>query len=140
VVFLGFSIIAKTAIQKTPAIGINVRTILQPNVYYTCPAGKVARVKGSVICTGRGAAAEARFLINGVIKLRWVANVNIGGSAISHSNNSQIQFGLTTLNTPINVLKEFEFTLNAGEDFSTDQSSGTNAEFNVNAEVTESPA
>jgi len=140
VVFLGFSIIAKTALQKNPTIGINVRTILQPNTYYTCPAGKVATVKGRVVCTGLGAAAEARFLIDGVITYRWQAN-NTGISLVLVDNTSQIQQQNSTLvDPPINTYREFQFTLNAGESFSTDQSSGTNAEFNVFAEVTENPA
>jgi len=140
VVFLGFNIIAKTAIQKNPEIGINVRTILQPNVYYTCPAGKVAKVKGEVTCTGLGAAAQARFLINGTIAFRWGTTgvfINItapDGTALIHDNNNNPFF------TPLNVFRMFDFTLNAGEDFSTDQSSGTNSEFNVFAQVVESPA
>ncbi len=138
---MGFNIIAKTAIQKTPALGINVRTILQPNIYYTCPAGKVAKVKGRVTCTGTGAAAEAHFLIDGTITYRWK---NLGGGYVQNvipDNTAHAFNSIGTDNeTPTGVFKDFEFTLNAGEDFSTDQTSGTNAEFNVFAEVTESPA
>jgi len=140
VVFLGFSITAKTAIQKTPAIGINTRVVLQPNVYYTCPAGQVAKVKGRVVCTGLGAASEARFLINGTITYRWVGNNTAVAISIPDSTSQIQQQNSSRVNPPINVYREFDFTLNAGEDFSTDQNSGTNSEFNVFAEITESPA
>jgi len=140
VVFLGFNIIAKTAIQKNPEIGINVRVVLQPNTYYTCPAGKVAKVKGEVTCTGLGAASQARFNINGTIAFRWgVTGVFINitapdGTALIHDNNNN------PFQTPLNVFRFFDFTLNAGEDFSTSQNSGTNSEFNVFATIIESPA
>jgi len=141
VVFLGFNIIAKTAIQKSPDIGINTRTVLQPNIYYTCPAGKVAKVKGRVTCTGTGAAAQGRFLIDGTITYRWENQVNpainmplVNDTDLFYSANQGLR------KTLINTYMTFEFTLNAGEDFSTDQDSGTNAEFNVFAEITESPA
>jgi len=140
VVFLGFNIIAKTAIQKNPAIGINLRTLVQPHIYYTCPAGKVARVKGKVTCTNTGAAAEGRFLIDGTIAYRWESAV-LNANNVPLVDDTAIWFaGFNQNFTLINVFRIFDFTLNAGEDFSTDQSSGTNAEFNVFAEITESPA
>jgi len=141
VVFLGFSIIAKTAIQKNPAIGININTTLQPHIYYTCPAGKVAKVKGRVTCVSTGAAAEGRFLVGTVIQNRWQSSV--GSSRTQAQVLDTFQFaddGFVDRVTAINTFMTFEFTLNAGENFSTDQSSGTNAQFKVFAEVLESPA
>jgi len=141
VVFLGFSIIAKTAIQKTPDLGINVRIVLQPHTYYTCPAGKVARVQGRVTCTNTGAAAEARFLVNGVITNRWQNSV--GSSRTQAQVLDTFQFaddGFVDRVTAINTYMTFDFILNAGESFSSDQNAGTNAEFNVFAKVTESPS
>jgi len=140
VVFLGFSIIAKTAIQKSPVIGINTRVVIQPNVYYTCPAGKVARVKGHVVCTGLGAAAQARFLINGVIVYRWESFILNQADTTVQNTEFQVNTVGTKNETPVGGYRTFDFTLNAGEDFSTGQSSGTNSEFNVFAVIEESPA
>jgi len=141
VVFLGFSIIAKTAIQKNPSIGININTTLQPHVYYTCPAGKVAKVKGTVSCISTGAGAEGRFLIDGVITYRWVL-VPGGGSNYFFPRDLDTWKDVAGVlrNAPINTFRSFEFTLNAGEDFNTDQDAGTNAQFKVFAEIVENPA
>jgi len=68
-------IIAKNSQQKSPATEINGRVVLQPNVWYTCPTGKVATVKGKVTCTGLGAASQARCSVAGIIKYRWEAIV-----------------------------------------------------------------
>jgi len=140
VVFLGFSIIAKTAIQKSPAIAINVITLLQPNVYYTCPAGKVAHVKGTVTCRFQGAGNEMRFNIAGDIVARWQPAIPAGGGTATWSDGSLLQISAGTHIPPVNTLRKFDFWLNAGEDFSTSQDSGTNAEFVVNMVVEESPA
>jgi len=140
VVFLGFNIIAKTAIQKSNVVAINIRTIIQPNIYYTCPAGKVATVKGQVKCTGTGAASEARFVVAGIIKIRWRTG-GIGANVVvtAPSTPTLIQ-NAVVFDLPVNIEMPIEFALAAGENFETTQNSGTNAEFNVYAEVTESPA
>jgi len=133
-------IIAKNFQQKSPSVSINVRTVLQPNVYYTCPAGKVATVKGRVTCTGLGAASEGRFIVNSTIMYRWQGggtpiNVSVADAAAGYFDNFA-----AFKHTPLNVYRIFELTLEAGETISTDQNAGTNAEFNVFAEVVELPA
>ncbi len=114
-----------------PEFEINDRVVLQPNTWYTCPTDKKARVKGRVQCTGRGAAATADFIAAGVIMFRWVAGAAIGDYLENPRNLSTVNGG---------QFAEFEVDLAAGDTIVTDQSSGTNAEFNVWACVKESPA
>jgi len=113
-----------------PEFEINDRVVLQPNTWYTCPAGKKARVKGSVQCTGRGAAATADFIAAGVVMFRWVAGTASEGWEKSPRN----------LNDAVDEFALFEVDLAAGDTIVTDQDAGTNAEFNVWACVKESPA
>jgi len=128
---LVFSITAKNASQKSPMIEINGREIVQPHIWYTCPTGKVANVKGSVQCTGRGAAANASFQINGITVYTWDrATIHVA------DYTEQPRF-LTTLGAQMAL---FDIVLSAGQTIGTVQNTGTNAEFNVFAEVTELPA
>jgi len=115
-----------------PEFEINDRVVLQPNTWYTCPAGKKARVKGSVQCTGRGAAATADFIAAGVVMFRWNKSTAPVGDYLEAPR------GLTTQDG--GQFAEFEVDLAAGDTIVTDQNSGTNAEFNVWACVKESPA
>ena len=123
-----FGLFAKNTSQKIPARAINTRTVLQPVTHYTCPAGQKAHCKGRVQCTGRGAAASADFLVAGTVMYRWTASVATIDYSISPRDLRVGQFAL------------FEFDLLAGETIVTDQNTGTNAEFNLWMEVTESPA
>lgn len=121
-----------SGVQKIPEFEINDRIVLQPHVWYTCPAGKKAKVKGVVQCTSRGAAADADFNVAGVLLYRWA-----GAGAIT----TDYIDGPRTLST-INGGQQafFEFDLSAGDIIETDQNVGTNAEFNVLAKVQETPA
>jgi len=132
---------SRTQVSTLVETSLNGRVVLQPNTWYTCPAGKKAIVKGRVTCTGTGAAAEARFSIAGVIMFRFavfggnVAQVFPDGTA-NYTNTTP-----TVINsTPLNVFREFETTLAAGETIITSQDSGTNAEFNLFGSVKELPA
>jgi len=125
-------IISRNQIQKIPTVEINGRVVLQPNTWYTCPTGKKAIVKGSVQCTGLGAAADASFEAAGVVQFRWDQSGSSTGSYIDGPR------GLTTADG--GQFAFFEIELAAGEFIRTIQNTGTNAEFNVWASVLETPA
>jgi len=140
VVFLGFNIIAKTAIQKENVFSINLRTTVQPTTYYTCPAGKVARVKGIVRCDDRGAAGVTTLEIAGINYCEWdkatVFQPSTQGMGWDYSKyNPQ---NLTTFGGGQGAT--VNHVLNAGDSILTKQSSGSNASFEVFLEITESPA
>lgn len=119
--------------QKIPEFDINDRIVLQPHTWYTCPAGKKAIVKGNVKCTGRGAAAVARFEAAGIRLFEWdTAMFPANGEnyidtpdTLSTGNGGQTAF--------------FDFELSAGDIVETTQDAGTNAEFEVFAKVQETP-
>lgn len=104
---------------------------MQPHTWYTCPTGKVAKVKGQVQCTSRGAAATADFLAAGVVMFRW----DTAGQHTFGENYLTAPRGLSTANGGEFAL--FEIELSAGETILTDQNTGTNAEFNLWATVVE---
>jgi len=125
-------VISRNQVQKIPTIEINGRVVLQPNTWYTCPAGKKAIVKGSVQCTGLGTAADASFESAGVVQFRWDQSGAVTGSYID------VPRGLTVADG--GQFAFFEIELIATEFIRTIQNSGTNAEFNVWATVLETPA
>jgi len=140
VVFLGFNIFAKNVIQKTPVFSINLRTTVQPTTYYTCPAGKVATVKGLVRCDDRGAAANATLEIAGINYCVWDNNL------VKQPSTQGMGWDYSKFR-PDNLTTQgggqgctVDFVLNAGEAVITKQNSGTNASFDVFLEITESPA
>jgi len=120
-----------SGVQKIPQFEINDRIVLQPHTWYTCPAGKKAIVKGRVQCTGRGAAAVANFEAAGVVMYAWTSassgttNADIIPRSLRTGGGGQFAF--------------FEVELSAGEIIETTQDTGTNAEFNVWADVQETP-
>jgi len=133
-------IVAKNTQQKSPAIAINIRTLIQPHVYYTCPVGKIAKVTGKVGCTFRGAATESRFNFAGIIMFAWVTAAK---KTVVPAQDVGGEFGI---NEPRNMTTfgggqygRIDDTLMAGELISTSQNSGTNSEFNVFLEITELP-
>lgn len=115
--------------QKIPEFEINDRIVVQPHTWYTCPAGKKAIVKGSVQCTGRGAAANAVFNAAGEIMFVWDNALN---AVLSYIDTPR---GLST--TLGGQFAFFEVELSAGDIIETTQNVGTNAEFNVWAKVQE---
>lgn len=130
---LGFSIIPKTGIQQQIKIPITGREILQPFTWYTCPAGKRAICKGNVKCTGRGAAAVARYEQAGIRAFEWVRVTNPDAN---FTYLTAPDF-LTTANGGQTAL--FDVELAAGETIITTQDAGTNAEFELFMEVEELP-
>jgi len=129
-------IISRNQIQRIAELEINDRIVLQPNTWYTCPTGKKAIVKGSVVCTGRGAAATADLDIAGITFFRWDTNAAIPASSSQDYINSPL--GLTTAEG--GQMAFFEVQLSAGDTIETNQNTGTNAEFNLFAKVLETPA
>jgi len=124
-------IISRNISQKIPSFEINDRVVLQPHVWYVCPTGKKAIVKGRIACTGTGAAANADLLIAGQIMYRWLT----AGAFIQSYIDAP-----RTLGAGVSQMALFEFELSAGDEMETVQNTGTNAEFNVWAEVIETDA
>ena len=120
--------VARNATQKFPEIEINDRIVLQPHVWYTCPAGKKAIVKGRVQCTGTGAAAQANFNVGGLIMFRWIP------AAFTQNWEDSPR----TLSDSAEQFAFFDVEISAGETIETTQDVGTNAEFNLWAKVQES--
>jgi len=109
-------VISRNSTQVIATTEINTRLVGATLIFYTCPTGKKAIIKGSSVCTGLGAAANVRLEADAVQILRWDA--------------TQV----------INVAKPFDVQLAAGETLAKAQDSGTNGEVNVNAKVQETPA
>jgi len=127
-------IISRNQSQKIQSFEINGRVVLQPNTWYTCPTGKKAIVKGSVSCTGLGAAATTTFTVASIIMFTWnKATVNV-----PERNYIQTPDALSTADGGQTAF--FEVELSAGETIVTDQNTGTNSEFNVFASVIETDA
>lgn len=125
-------IVSRNQAQKIQSFEINDRVVLQPNTWYTCPTGKKAIVKGSVLCTGLGAAGSAQFVVAGVTMYDWVRTTAVVGDYIDSPRD------LTTINGGQSAL--FDVEISAGETIVTQQNTGTNAEFNIFATVTETDA
>jgi len=127
---------ASNQVQKIPEFEINDRIVLQPHTWYTCPAGKKAIVKGSVVCTGRGAAATADFDVAGITMFRW----DRSGALASGAPENYIETPLILTTGSGGQTAFFDVELSAGDTIETNQNTGTNAEFNVFAKVQETAA
>jgi len=108
-------IISRNQVQKT-----NKRTLFQqdtashPITYYTCPAGKIAIIKGTWICDDTGAAAVVDLISAGIS----IAEVQATGGGTDINIPQDLAEGL---------LFPFEANLAATETLVTAQDSGTNA-------------
>jgi len=133
--------VSTNSVSTIPTVPITPRrTVVQPTTWYTCPAGKKAIVKGKVTCTNTGAGAEGRFVAGGVTMFRFGAFAGNVAQVFPDDTASYTNTTPTVFNrTPLDVFRIFEVQLAAGETIQTTQDSGTNAEFNVFAEVQESP-
>lgn len=124
-------IISRNQSQKLSGIAINQRdTSGHPITYYTCPAGQKARCKGTIVCTGTGAAATVDLVVAGEIMFRWI----VGGFVASYLDAPR------TLGTTNDQAAQFDFFLAAGETVVSAQNTGSNAEVNMFMVVEESPA
>jgi len=118
-------VISRNQIQKT-----NKRVLpftqdnTQPTTWYTCPANKIAIIKGQCVCTDTGAAATADLDVAGISIAEWQAS---GGG--------------TDPNLPQDLIKDFlyqfDIQLDSGETLVTSQSSGSNANFKLGAVIEE---
>jgi len=123
-------IISRNQIQKIPTIALNVRKVLSGGTdgdFYTCPTGKKAIIKGFAVCTGVGAATTVDLNVAGVSIAEWQ-------SAAGQTDPFRPQ------DMALLVQFNFEVQLDAGDILQYSQSSGTNAEMNINAEILETPA
>lgn len=118
--------VARNQTQKIPTEPINDRVVVQPNTWYTCPAGKKAIVKGSATCTSTGAAANTTLQAN-AIPIKVCLAVGGGTNPWDRDIAPDITFN-------------FEVQLAAGQILNTIQNAGVNAEWEMQAEITESPA
>lgn len=50
-------VISRNQVQVSNKRALSSNDVLQPVVYYTCPAGKIAVIKGTWLCDDTGAAA-----------------------------------------------------------------------------------
>jgi len=127
--------VSTNAVSTIPETPIIQNTVLTPTIFYTCPAGKKAKITGFVRCVDRGAAANASFEAGGVVLFIW------NTAAVQNTlQNSYITTPeqLTTALGGQNAF--FEVTLIAGQTIRGIQNSGTNSQFKINAKVQESPA
>jgi len=72
---------------------------------------------------------------------RWTGSAITGaGNAIQDDTAIYFRLNQSQTLTPLNVYRNFEVELQAGETIQTTQDAGTNAEFNIFSEVLELPA
>ena len=117
----------RNAIQTITEQQILDVIVVQPHIWYTCPAGKKAIVEGTCVCQNAGAAATL--------------DLNFAG--VSHAE-CQAAGGRNDDNIPqdlaIGVKFTFKVELAAGETMQTSQNAGTNGNFLLNAFAREAPA
>jgi len=132
-------VISRNQAQRISSRAINDRVVLQPETWYTCPAGKKAHVEGSFVCTGLGAAAEAHVIIATIITNRWIAATATPSMPIPRGMTAYYDAANNLVDPPIGTEQLIDVDLAAGETIVTDQDSGTNSEFNGFLKVTETP-
>jgi len=132
------SLTSRTQVSALVEVSLNARVVLQPHTWYTCPTGKKAIITGRAQCTSRGAAANTGIFFSGVEMFRY----DSAGAKESFPSLLGWEFTPRHLTTALNG--EFCFfndvELAAGEIMQTTQNSGTNAAWNVWANVKELPA
>jgi len=118
-------IISRNQVQKT-----NQRVIERgdtsgyPLTYYTCPAGKIAKIKGTWICNDTGAAATVDLNVAGTS----YAEVQASGGGTDPNIPQDLAEGL---------LFKFEIQINATETLACSQNTGTNANTRLNIVIEE---
>jgi len=117
-------VIPRNQQQRTNKRQLFSNDVLQPVVYYTCPAGKVAIIKGTWLCDDTGAAATVDLNAAGVS----IAEVQASGGGTDPNIPQDLAEGL---------LFTFEVTLAATETLGVTQNTGTNANTTINAVIEE---
>jgi len=129
---------SRTQVSALVEVSLNERVVLQPHTWYTCPTGKKAIITGRAQCTSRGAAANTSLQFSGVTMFTY----DSAGAKESFSDLLGWEFTPRHLTTALSG--EFCFftdiELAAGQTMITVQNSGTNAAWNVWANVKELPA
>jgi len=119
-------VISRNPIQKQNERQLLQNDVLQPTTYYTCPAGKIARIKGTWLCEDTGAAATVDLNAAGIS----IAEVQATGGGTDPNVPQDLAEGL---------LFPFDIILVATETLDVSQNTGTNADTLINAVITESP-
>jgi len=123
-------IISRNQIQRIPTIALIVRKVLSGGTdgdFYTVPTEKKALIKGVAVMQNFGAAGSVDLDAASITIATWITP---GGTS---NNNNPFTMAL-------NIALPFEVQLDAGDILAYTQSSGTNAEMLINAEILETPA
>lgn len=111
-------LVARNTVQGIPTVPVISRLTSTAAVWYTCPTGKKARVRGYAILDGLGAAADVHIERN-------------------PTSGDQISLDLTAAGQSTGII---EFDLEAGDTLGYDQNSGTNASIDGVWSIQETPA
>jgi len=117
-------VISRNQVQVSNKRALSSNDVLQPVVYYTCPAGKIAVIKGTWLCDDTGAAATVDLNAAGLS----IAEVQATGGGTDPNVPQDLAEGL---------LFPFEVTLAATETLGVTQNTGTNANTTVLAVIEE---
>lgn len=118
---------ALNSVQKIPETGLIANVVVQPNIIYTCPAGKKAILNGKIWCVNVGAAAQVYLNAAGIRICIWQA---VGGDL--NENRPE--------NLAVNVAFTIkDITLSATQTLDTSQDAGANAQIKHNIKVLELP-
>jgi len=119
-------VISRNNIQRSNKRSLNSSDVLQPVIYYTCPANKIAVIKGVWLCSDTGAAATVDLNAAGVS----IAEVQATGGGTDPNIPQDLAEGLNYA---------FEVTLAATETLGVTQNTGTNAATLISAIIEEFP-
>jgi len=117
-------VVSRNQVQLSNKRALTSNDILQPVVYYTCPAGKIAVIKGTWQCEDTGAAATVDLNAAGIS----IAEVQATGGGSDPNVPQDLAEGL---------LFPFEVTLAATETLGVTQNTGTNADTTIIAVIEE---
>jgi len=117
-------VISRNQVQVSNKRPLSENDVLQPTTYYTCPAGKIAVIKGTWLCDDTGAAATVDLNAAGIS----IAEVQASGGGTDPNVPQDLAEGL---------LFPFEVTLAATETLDVSQNTGTNANTTVLAVIEE---
>jgi len=125
-------IIAKNVSQILNQSGQNVQTTTTPQIIVDVPAGKRARVTGTIAGKEHGASTSMRVVAAGVIIARW----DFGGTI--RNDITPTRSGINSMLTDVNY--NIDIILNALENLQLTQNAGSNATFTRSIKVLELPA
>jgi len=121
-------IVARNTSQVIPDFSLNLRKVLSGGTdgdFYTVPTGKKARIIGTAVCTGLGAAVQVTLNVATVGIYFWQA-------AAGGGQDPRVKI--------VNDTATIDIMLDAGEILQYSQDSGTNAEFNIFVRIQETAA